>query len=91
MSSGDLCQNDERQWLQVSGCLLRFRGESCEPEGHAAGSQNSGVKRQRTITWPESATRVCPVMVRALSEHRKTAASAMSCPLISRRSAVLFT
>lgn len=82
--------------MKGNGCKYQvacyeIRGESCEPEGHAAGSQNSGVKRQRTITWPESATRVCPVMVRALSEHRKTAASAMSCPLISRRSAVLFT
>jgi hypothetical protein len=47
--------------------------------------------RHRTMTWPESATRVCPVMVRALSEQRKTAASAMSRPLISRRRAVLFT
>jgi len=46
---------------------------------------------QRTITWPESGTRICPVMVRALSEHKKTTASATSCPFISRFSAVLPT
>jgi hypothetical protein len=45
----------------------------------------------RTITCPLSATSTCPVIVRARSEQRKTTASAMSWPVISRRSAVLFT
>lgn len=31
-----------------------------------------------TMTWPLSATRTWPVIVRALSEHRNTIASAMS-------------
>jgi len=56
--------------------------------------RNGAVRRQvfhLTMTCPASATRTWPVIVRALSEQRNTTASAMSWPLISRRSAVLPT
>jgi len=68
---------------------------ACVPAGSLPGRKPSDyllrLCSQRTMTWPASATIVCPVMVRALSEHRNTTASAMSCPLISRLRAVFLT
>ncbi len=45
----------------------------------------------RTMTCPPSTTRVWPVMQRAASEQRKTAAAATSERLMSRLRAVKFT
>ena len=70
------------------GPLAKLSAELAQ--GFQAALQRAVVKGcfelivHRTITCPPSTTRVCPVMQRAESEHRKIIALATSARLISR-------